>query len=105
MIALRRARLAYCETDKWRFDPRYTQGRCPICGWEPAGAPKAPAWLAFLNRLDWELLGLLMLLDVLVLFGLIVAHGAGLIPAHVAGPSMPVSGGAAGAAASSARTP
>jgi hypothetical protein len=69
----------YCEKDRWRFDPRYTQGRCPICGWTPEGAPKAPRWLAIANRLDWEMLGLLLLADVLVLLGLIVAHAAGLL--------------------------
>lgn len=71
---------AYCEADRWTFDPRYTQGRCPICGWEPAGAPAAPAWLALANRLDWEMLGLLLFADVLVLLGLVVASAAGLLP-------------------------
>jgi hypothetical protein len=70
---------AYCERDRWRFDPRYTQGRCPICGWKPEGAPDAPRWLAIANRLDWEMLGLLMLADVLVLLGLMVARAAGLL--------------------------
>jgi hypothetical protein len=22
-----------CPTDDWVFPPRYTEGRCPICGW------------------------------------------------------------------------
>jgi len=73
---------AYCEADKWKFDPRYTQGRCPICGWKPEGAPNAPRWLAIANRLDWEMLGLFLLADVLVLLGLIVAHAAGILPAN-----------------------
>ena len=71
---------AYCEADRWSFDPRYTQGRCPICGWRPDGVATAPAWLAIANRLDWEMLGLLLFADVLVLLGLVVANAAGLLP-------------------------
>ena len=75
-------RAAYCELDKWSFDPRYTQGQCPICGWAPDKAPKAPAWLALANRVDWDLLGLFLLADVLIVLGLVVAHAAGLLPAR-----------------------
>lgn len=77
----RRSARAYCEADGWSFDPRYTQGRCPICGWRPEGAADAPAWLALVNRVDWEIVGLFLLLDVLVLLGLLVANAAGLLPA------------------------
>jgi hypothetical protein len=70
---------AYCELDRWSFDPRYTQGRCPICGWAPEGAPTYPRWLVLANRIDWELFGLLVLVDVLVLLGLVVARAAGLL--------------------------
>jgi len=73
-------RVAYCEQDKWQFDPRYTQGQCPICGWAPAGAPSAPRWLALANRVDWELLALFLFADALIVLGLVVAHGAGLLP-------------------------
>ena len=69
-----------CEGDGWSFDPRYTQGRCPICGWTPPGAPDAPRWLAFVNRMDWQMVGLLALVDVLALLGLVVAHATGLLP-------------------------
>ena len=75
-------RAAYCELDKWRFDPLYTQGTCPICGWAPEGAPKAPRWLTLANRVDWELLGLFLLADALIVLGLVVAHAAGLLPAR-----------------------
>ncbi|HET7420547.1 MAG TPA: hypothetical protein VFL27_09220 [Candidatus Dormibacteraeota bacterium] len=71
---------AYCEADRWSFDPRYTQGRCPVCGWRPEGAAPAPTWLAIANRVDWEVLGLLLFADVLVLVGLAVASAAGLLP-------------------------
>jgi len=76
-----RGRLVYCETDKWNFDPRYTQGKCPICGWAPEGVPSAPRWLKLANRMDWEMFGLFMFFDLLVLLALIVAHAAGLLPA------------------------
>ena len=83
---------AYCEADRWSFDPRYTQGRCPICGWQPEGVAAAPAWLALANRLDWEMLGLLLFADVLVLLGLVVANATGLLPHSVGlgpGPAAP----------------
>ena len=79
MIARRASVRAFCAADQWSFDPRYTQGRCPICGWRPEGAPAAPRWLALVNRLDWEMLGLFLLADVLVLLGLIVARAAGIL--------------------------
>lgn len=91
---------AYCEADRWSFDPRYTQGRCPICGWQPQGVASAPAWLAIANRLDWEMLGLFLFADVLVLLGLVVANATGLMPHHagLGVPSMP--GGVASGARS-----
>jgi hypothetical protein len=103
LIGGRRRSRVHCEVDDWTFDPRYTQGRCPICGWVPEGAPVAPRWLALVNRLDWDMLGLFLLADVLVLLGLIVAHAAGILPTHVVASVPPPSGGAA--AASSARLP
>jgi hypothetical protein len=75
----RSASRAYCELDKWAFDPRYTQGRCPICGWAPEGAPAMPAWMVVAQRIDWELFGLLLLADLLFFLGLVVARGTGLI--------------------------
>lgn len=71
-----------CETDAWSFDPRYTQGRCPICGWAPEGAPTAPRWLALVNRMDWHMIGLVFMTDLLVLLGLLVASATGALPAH-----------------------
>lgn len=101
MIAMRRRTRVRCEADDWTFDPRYTQGCCPICGWAPEGVPAAPRWLELINRLDWDMLGLFLLADVLVLLGLIVANAAGILPTHVVASVPPSSGGAA--AASSAR--
>jgi hypothetical protein len=79
-LIIRRAQArAFCVADQWSFDPRYTQGRCPICGWRADRAPTAPRWLALANRLDWEMLGLFLRADVLVLLGLIVARAAGIL--------------------------
>ena len=55
----RRPARAFCELDGWSFDPRYTEGRCPICGWVAPGAPEAPLWLALARRFEWELAGLI----------------------------------------------
>ena len=89
---------AHCDVDNWTFDPRYTQGRCPICGWAPEGAASAPRWLALANRLDWDMLGLFVLVDVLVLLGFIVANAAGLLPAGHGALGLPSSGAGAGVA-------
>jgi hypothetical protein len=75
--ARRRTGRAYCELDRWSFDPRYTDGRCPICGWEPPGAPHAPWWMLMARKFEWELAGLAVLAVVLVVLGVMVAHAAG----------------------------
>ena len=46
----------------------------------PEGAQNAPGWLGLANRLDWEMLGLFFLADVLVVLGPVVAHAAGILP-------------------------
>jgi hypothetical protein len=79
LIPGRPAARAYCELDKWAFDPRYTQGRCPICGWVPHGARAYPAWMALARRVDWDLLALFLFADLLVLLGLVVARAGGLV--------------------------
>lgn len=71
--------IARCEHDQWAFDPTYTQGRCPICGWAPKGARDYPAWIALVRKVDWDLLGLFLLADLFVLLGLVVARAAGLL--------------------------
>ena len=79
---VRLPRRILCDTDGWSFDPRYTQGRCPICGWAPDGVPAAPRWLALVNRMDWQMIALVFLADVLVLLGLIVVSATGALPAQ-----------------------
>lgn len=68
---------AFCEVDGWSFDPRYTEGKCPICGWIAPGAPDAPLWLTLARRFEWEVGGLLVLLAVLAVIGLAAVHAAG----------------------------
>jgi hypothetical protein len=38
--------------------------------------------MAIVNRVDWELASLFLLADVLIVLGLVVAHGAGVLPAR-----------------------
>jgi hypothetical protein len=38
--------------------------------------------MAIVNRVDWELAGLFLLADLLIVLGLVVAHGAGILPAR-----------------------
>jgi len=40
---------AICPVDSWAFRPRYTDGRCPLCGWE---APGATVRLPLSRRID-----------------------------------------------------
>lgn len=86
----RPAKRAFCELDGWSFDPRYTEGRCPICGWVAPGAPGAPLWLVVVRRFEWEMAGLVVLLAMLVVIALAVVHAAGYrvpwpgVPGHAA---------------------
>ena len=90
----------YCELDRWSFDPRYTNGRCPICGWAPAGAPTAPFWLQVARRVDWELFALAGLAVLLVVLGLIVAQASGFtLPTSHMSPSSIASGARTAASA------
>lgn len=70
-----------CPVDNWWFDARYTDGACPICGWKPDGVTyAAPMWLQVVQRADWELLGLVFMVIVLVVLGILVERAAGLSP-------------------------
>ena len=77
LMKRRRATRAYCELDDWRFDPRYTEGKCPICGWVAPDVQSAPLWLTLARRFEWELAGLLVLLVLLVLAAAAVTQAAG----------------------------
>jgi hypothetical protein len=60
---------AHCPIDDWDFDPRYTDGVCPICGWRPPGAPVEPPRLA---RVDWFWPTVFVSLVASVLMGILV---------------------------------
>jgi hypothetical protein len=60
---------AICPVDSWPFRPSYTDGRCPLCGWEPPGAI---VQLPLSRRLDSFAWMLLTLLAVSVLMTVIV---------------------------------
>jgi hypothetical protein len=56
----RRDGYAFCPDDRHWFNPRYTEGKCPLCGKvAPGGAPPRPL-LARIDR-SWLGLGLLAL--------------------------------------------
>jgi hypothetical protein len=56
-----------CPVDDWAFTPRYTEGRCPLCGWEaPAGAEAAG------SGGDWFWAGMAILVAVSVTMGVLV---------------------------------
>ena len=66
---------AICPVDSWPFRPRYTEGHCPLCGWEPPGAV---VQLPFSRRVDgftW-MLATVLLVSVLmaVLVGVMYAR-------------------------------
>ncbi|MGI8609560.1 MAG: hypothetical protein ACR2MY_10100 [Candidatus Dormibacteria bacterium] len=71
---------AHCTTDNWDFRPLYTDGRCPICNWQPEGWPlPAPPWALALERMQWDFVGLFGLLAVLVVLGYLMAVGTGIL--------------------------
>jgi hypothetical protein len=56
----RRDGYAFCPEDGYWFSPRYTEGKCPLCGKvAPGGAPPRPL-LARIDR-SWLELGVLVL--------------------------------------------
>lgn len=91
---------AYCDLDSWSFDPRYTDGKCPICGWVAPGAPTAPLWLVLARRFEWEMAGLVALMAVLAVLALGVIHAAGY---RVPWPGVPARAGVPAGVASPAR--
>ena len=79
-VASPKPRLAHCQLDDWDFDPRFTGGVCPICGWHPEGAAASPrpAYLAWTEGVQWDLVGLVLLFVVLVIMGVLVGRAAGI---------------------------
>jgi hypothetical protein len=71
---------AHCDLDDWDFDPRYTEGVCPICGWQPEGAAATPRpqWLAWTEKVQWDIVGLMVLAVVLLVMAVLVGRAAGI---------------------------
>ncbi len=65
----------HCPNDDWDFDPRYTDGVCPICGWGPGKRPTA-AWLARVEALPWDYITLAIFAVVLIVVGVLVGMAA-----------------------------
>lgn len=75
-----------CEQDAWDFDPRYTEGCCPICGTRFEIADPAPRWLLLSRRVPWDIVLLFTLFFVLACIAQLVIQAAGLLPpVHVPG--------------------
>jgi hypothetical protein len=71
------ANKAYCQQDRWEFDPRYTDGACPICGWRPDGAAAAASATSWpLSRVPWDLVTLGALTLFLIFLGVLVGMAA-----------------------------
>ena len=58
-----------CAFDDWEFSPRYTDGVCPLCGWRPEGVAET---LPLVQRLDWFLVTLVVVLVASILMGILV---------------------------------
>lgn len=71
-----------CDADRWEFDPRYTDGRCPICGHLVEIAPAAPRWLLVSRRVPWDLVFLAVLMVAFSIAGYEAARAAGMLPPH-----------------------
>jgi hypothetical protein len=85
---LGQGRTVRCEQDGWDFDPRYTEGRCPICGSRFEIADAAPRWLLLSRRVPWDIVLLFALFFVLACVAQIVIQAAGLWPSvHLHVPS------------------
>ena len=64
---------AICPVDDWAFTPLYTDGACPLCGWEPPGySHRSPAF----SRLDWYWVAMLaiVLVSAIMLIAVLSAY-------------------------------
>lgn len=49
---------AICPTDGWAFRPRYTDGACPLCGWQPPGVIVRLPLSQRIHALGWSTIAL-----------------------------------------------
>jgi len=59
----------HCEFDDWDFAPQFTDGVCPLCGWQPEGFEADPP---LSQRLDWFTIMLAVVVVASVLMGILV---------------------------------
>ena len=66
---------AICPVDSWAFRPRYTEGHCPLCGWEPPGAVVQLPLTRRLDSFSWMVLAVLLVSVVMaVVVGIMYAR-------------------------------
>ena len=74
ILSLAPGEKAHCPIDDWDFEPRFTDGRCPLCGWRPPGPPVTAPRVA---RIDWfwPMVALLAVVSVVMGVLVLVAYG------------------------------
>ena len=66
---------AHCPVDDWAFDPRYTEGVCPLCGWRPPGLAIEPPRFAEIDWF-WPAVGAMLLASILMGVLALVAYNS-----------------------------
>ena len=59
----------HCEFDDWDFAPQFTDGVCPLCGWQPEGFEANPL---LSQRIDWFMVMLIVVVVASLLMGILV---------------------------------
>jgi hypothetical protein len=59
----------HCEFDDWDFAPQFTDGVCPLCGWQPEGFEADPP---LSQRIDWFMIMLVVVVLASLLMGILV---------------------------------
>ena len=71
-------RRVHCDVDDWDFDPLYTDGACPICGWRPAGTESVkPRWMERMDVVLWDIVAVGVLGIGLIALAYVVIHNVG----------------------------
>jgi len=67
---------AVCPADSWAFTPLYTDGACPLCGWQPEGYVHTPPPLTPYDRY-WGAMGAIAAISAVMCAVVIVAFTKG----------------------------
>jgi hypothetical protein len=59
----------HCTFDDWDFAPRYTEGACPLCGWQPEDSVSDPP---LSQRIDWFMVMLVVVVLASILMAVLV---------------------------------